>query len=218
MKNLTERKKSAFTLAEILITLAVIGIVAAMTIPNLIQSYKKKVVETKLVNFYSTINQAFQLSEIDNGQAITWEKIPKDEEGMKDWFGKYLLPYIKSPKVESSTNEKESDIKIYFPDGSFLRYYGDAGYILQYSSIGKPKGKYGVDWFYFVFSPSRGGKQAVDKNKLIIPLMNDMHNNIETIKENCGGKMTGDTGGGAYCTYWIMLNGWKIPEDYPYKF
>ena len=37
-------KKSAFTLAEVLITLGIIGVVASLTIPSLIQSYKKKVV------------------------------------------------------------------------------------------------------------------------------------------------------------------------------
>ena len=45
-------RKSAFTLAEVLITLAIIGVVAAMTIPTLISSYREKVVETKLVKFY----------------------------------------------------------------------------------------------------------------------------------------------------------------------
>ena len=34
-------KKSAFTLAETLITLTIIGVVAALTIPNLISSYQK---------------------------------------------------------------------------------------------------------------------------------------------------------------------------------
>lgn len=47
-------KKTAFTLAEVLITLGIIGIVAAMTLPTLIGNYKKKVWETsfkKSVNF-----------------------------------------------------------------------------------------------------------------------------------------------------------------------
>ena len=35
--------KNAFTLAEVLITLGVIGIVAALTMPSLIASYKEKV-------------------------------------------------------------------------------------------------------------------------------------------------------------------------------
>ena len=40
--------KRAFTLAEVLITLAIIGIVAAITIPGLVQSYKKTEYSTKL--------------------------------------------------------------------------------------------------------------------------------------------------------------------------
>ena len=36
------RKRAAFTLAEVLITLAVIGIVAALTLPGLIQNHNEK--------------------------------------------------------------------------------------------------------------------------------------------------------------------------------
>lgn len=39
--------KAGFTLAEVLITLGIIGIVAAITIPTLIHAYKVKVVETR---------------------------------------------------------------------------------------------------------------------------------------------------------------------------
>ena len=38
-------KKLAFTLAEVLITLGIIGVVAAITIPNLISTYRKKQIE-----------------------------------------------------------------------------------------------------------------------------------------------------------------------------
>ena len=34
--------KKAFTLAEVLITLGIIGVVAAMTLPGLVQNYQKK--------------------------------------------------------------------------------------------------------------------------------------------------------------------------------
>ncbi len=44
-------KKKGFTLAEILITLGIIGIVAAMTIPTLISNYKKKEYSTKIKKF-----------------------------------------------------------------------------------------------------------------------------------------------------------------------
>lgn len=41
-RNVLFTRKSAFTLAEVLITLGVIGVVAAMTIPTLIHNYKAK--------------------------------------------------------------------------------------------------------------------------------------------------------------------------------
>ena len=39
--------EEGFTLAEILITLGIIGVVAAMTIPNLINAYKAKQLRTR---------------------------------------------------------------------------------------------------------------------------------------------------------------------------
>ncbi|MBO6087150.1 prepilin-type N-terminal cleavage/methylation domain-containing protein [bacterium] len=49
-----------FTLAEVLITLGVIGVVAAMTLPTLIQNYQKKVWTTQLQKSYSLLEQSFQ--------------------------------------------------------------------------------------------------------------------------------------------------------------
>ena len=40
--NLTSTKLTAFTLAEVLVTLGIIGIVAAITIPSLITNYQEK--------------------------------------------------------------------------------------------------------------------------------------------------------------------------------
>lgn len=58
----------AFTLAEVLITLGIIGIVAAMTLPTVISNHKKKTIETRLQKFYSVANQAIKLSELKNAQ------------------------------------------------------------------------------------------------------------------------------------------------------
>lgn len=59
--------KQAFTLAEVLITLGIIGVVASMTLPALIQTNKNAEVESKLKKVYSVMNQAILRSEIDNG-------------------------------------------------------------------------------------------------------------------------------------------------------
>ena len=60
-------KKNAFTLAEVLITLAIIGMVAAMTIPTIVATTQKKELAINLKKAYSTFNQAMKLIMIDYG-------------------------------------------------------------------------------------------------------------------------------------------------------
>ena len=64
----------AFTLAEVLITLGIIGIVAALTIPNLIQNYQEKMFVNKLNQTYSQLLQAFRLMVDEYGTIDTWSK------------------------------------------------------------------------------------------------------------------------------------------------
>ncbi len=59
------KNKFGFTLAEILITLGIIGIVAALTIPNLIAKYKLKVLETNFKYAYSLLLNANALMKED---------------------------------------------------------------------------------------------------------------------------------------------------------
>ena len=60
-------KKVAFTLAEVLITLGIIGVVAAMTLPSLIQNYQKKALATQTQKFYSMMSQAVKQYMADYG-------------------------------------------------------------------------------------------------------------------------------------------------------
>ena len=53
--------KKAFTLAEVLITLAIIGVVAAMTIPTLISDYQKKEYVARLQKAHSVLINGFKL-------------------------------------------------------------------------------------------------------------------------------------------------------------
>ena len=62
-------KNSAFTLAEILITLGIIGVVAAMTISTLIKNYKSVVLRSQFNKAYTSFAQATQMiltQEFDN--------------------------------------------------------------------------------------------------------------------------------------------------------
>ena len=61
------KHKPAFTLAEVLITLAIIGVVAAITMPTLIQHFQKKSLETQTQRFYSMMSQAVKQYMADYG-------------------------------------------------------------------------------------------------------------------------------------------------------
>ena len=51
-------KKRAFTLAEVLVTLGIIGVVSAMTIPTLMRNHQRLVYVTQLKKVYSMLSQA----------------------------------------------------------------------------------------------------------------------------------------------------------------
>ncbi len=53
--------KKAFTLAEVLITLTIIGVIAAMTIPTLASKYQKHVYVVGLKKAYAELAQAFKM-------------------------------------------------------------------------------------------------------------------------------------------------------------
>ena len=60
-------RRAAFTLAEVLITLGIIGVVAAMTMPSLIANYRNKEFAVRAKRTYSIISQAIKLYEAENG-------------------------------------------------------------------------------------------------------------------------------------------------------
>lgn len=59
--------KLAFTLAEVLIVLGIIGIIADMTIPNLKRDIDKTVQITQLKKFYSSFQQGMQMLMVTEG-------------------------------------------------------------------------------------------------------------------------------------------------------
>lgn len=69
-------KKFAFTLAEVLITLGIIGVVAAMTLPTLINDKQNKELEAGFKKAYSILQAAFNKMGYDEGQIINSENYP----------------------------------------------------------------------------------------------------------------------------------------------
>ena len=61
------KKIKCFTLAEILITLSILGVVAAISIPNMVQQYQKRATITKLQKAYANLETAAMNIRINSG-------------------------------------------------------------------------------------------------------------------------------------------------------
>jgi len=97
--------KQAFTLAEVLITLAIIGIIAAITIPSLIESHEKKELEVRFAKVYRTLLQAVNLSKAENGSIDLWTwKDNMSAQEQNEFAKKYFLPYLNVVKFCPAPN------------------------------------------------------------------------------------------------------------------
>ena len=63
--------KTGFTLAEVLVTLAVIGVIAALTIPGLIEKGTKKQLAARAKTAFSIISQATNMVLLENDGNLT---------------------------------------------------------------------------------------------------------------------------------------------------
>jgi len=90
----TFKKQAAFTLAEVLITLGIIGVVAAMTIPNLMQKNFEKRVVSQLLETQSILSQAFRMAEEEYDEVENWGLTAWDSTSA-ELVAQRLKPYIK---------------------------------------------------------------------------------------------------------------------------
>ena len=68
--NFVDGRKVAFTLAEVLITLGIIGIVAALTMPTIITKTRNKELHTQFLKTYSELNQIAQMFVAQNNVSV----------------------------------------------------------------------------------------------------------------------------------------------------
>ena len=105
MKSLKNCQRVAFTLAEVLITLTIIGVIAALTIPNLMKKYENHVHLTQLKNWYSEFSNAIGEFKAQNGNV--WEVY---DASLATWNGLFNAPFIKflDEKYGDSYNNRTS--------------------------------------------------------------------------------------------------------------
>ena len=234
--------KAAFTLAEVLITLGIIGVVAAMTMPALIQNHRRHVVETRLKNFYTTFNQAIQLSEVRNGDKKDWyldasgvilddDGKPIDStSGIDNWFKTYLPDFIITKRKVLANGT----VLYYLPNGSafqFGNYNVTSLREISYYPSSNPEkclklqeqgkniwGRCAFNFEYYPINNTYLGWRFL-YNKGVEPCKFDWDGTLNGAKnDSLRGCYSNGVGGGVYCTALIQYNGWKIPDDYPHRF
>lgn len=89
--------RKGFTLAEILITFGVIGVVSAMTIPSIIKNYNNYVNAQKLKKAYNTLYNGIRMAEADYGPMADWPTGENME--IQGYFNTYFKPYFKGIKL-----------------------------------------------------------------------------------------------------------------------
>lgn len=207
MINIT--KKSAFTLAEVLITLGIIGVVAAMTIPTLISKYHEKQTYTRLKETYSIIAQALRSVEEEYGTPDDWnlsQEFYKSEDSLK--IAKILLTSIKVAQdcgVETNTSCMYSKNYKYLNGNPAGNYGGNGTYkivLLNGTSIsfGKWNENELIDFFVDtngVLPPNQIGRDLFTfgyvKNKGLHPLGDP------SLAYDCNKNSTGWG-----CTYYLL--------------
>lgn len=88
------RSKNGFTLAEVLVTLGIIGVVSAMTVPTLMQNYQRDSYTTQLHKVYNEVSQAM-LRVITESNAVSL----RESNFSKNGAGWFLRTYFKTVKT-----------------------------------------------------------------------------------------------------------------------
>ena len=228
-------KKHGFTLAEILITLAIIGIIAAMVLSSLTTRYEKYKAVTQLRQAYKILSTVIQQSVVDNGEPDSWNY----NLNVPDFDQKYILPYLKISKICKNGECEITDGFYGYYQLSGQRYTNiQASYVLSNGMVlmtnkdtnclvyivdtngNKRPNTMGKDIFvFYLYSPGYSARLypgALDWTREPHFLMN--RKQLLTSTSRSCSKSSNDYhgGGGGACTALIVKDGWKIADDYPW--
>ena len=83
--------KNAFTLAEVLITLGIVGVVASMTLPTLNNNVQKQTYEAGAKKAYNIVSNAVSMYLVDQGtDDLTETPLYNNQDGLRAFVNKYF--------------------------------------------------------------------------------------------------------------------------------
>mgnify|MGYP004452826413 FL=1 len=227
MKNI----KKGFTLAEVLITLGIIGVVAAMTMPSLVANYEKKRTATAVKKAYSELSQALKLAEVDYGAMEYWDYPDgTDIEENKAFVNRYITPYYKGVtmlqdgSVPGWTTISTTGINFISSNGTIFSgkpNNSKAFFVLVDVNGFKKPNKMGTDIFYFATSTGKlmpdGWEDGLTREMI---LNGYSHNGGHTYTCKTARSESDDATLQARhaCTSLLMIDGWEFKKDYPWKY
>lgn len=203
------KKSLAFTLAEVLLTMTIIGVVAAMTIPTLHYQRVKKEYTTKLKNFYSRMDNAILDMETDYGSFRDLRK-PDNGKGY-DWYMKYIDPYVGHQYVKDGN-------KVFYSDGSLLTTFYSGGCLdVDYDVNGlKGPNRAGYDQFRFLFCFDKSEREGWFGNDDIF--FGSYGSGSVAAGASRDGMISKCQEKARWCTRLLQNDQWEFKGDYPYKF
>ncbi len=210
-----EKTNKGFTLAEVLIALVIIGIIAAVTVPVIMQNTKRVEYSSRIKKFYSMLSNAATKAKADGNDWGEWaESASKDTDfdanniqGIaKTFTEQYLLPYINYIKVEENTIG--SAISVYLNDGT--SFYASKGscidFVCDVNGDKKPNTE-GRDIFRFLYCPI---SQSERKTGIVIPYLFKTTATREEALSLCQNDPM-------YCSGLLSFDNWEFKDDYPYR-
>ena len=204
------RKLFAFTLAEVMLAMTIVGVIAAMTIPTLHYQRVKKEYTAKLKNFYSRMENAILDMEMDKGSFRDMRK-PAQGDGFA-WYKDNIDPYFGHQFVDN-TNKR-----IYYKDGSMLLTFYTGGCLdVDYDVNGdRPPNDQGYDRHRFLYCFTDADRVAWFGNKeVFFGTYGSGQNEAGTSRATMINKCTSEK---SWCTKLLQNDQWEFKGDYPLKF
>ena len=183
------KKLFAFTLAETLIVMGVIGVVAALTLPNLNSSTNNKEKIVKLKKVYQNINEAFDRATAVYGPANTWGGI--DTNALQRRHCDRLIEFLKVSYTEFNSGSISS-CKFTLADGTDVM----SGFVARESG-----------WQSVVIIDIDGnskGKNALCTDKFRFEY--NQEDGYQPYGRNDAKVASGKKYNAAYCALWVLEN------------